>query len=244
MTEPTIPAPAGIDPTKLSIQEFYEHACQTPSDIHEHLPLLRRLAENCVATGRTATREPSGGHVTELGLRWGNGSTLAFLAAAPAQLVSWDLEPLHVVHDNILVVANAVTHGIWGDRPRTRFQPRTGNTLEVATEDTDLIFFDTFHTAKHLLAELMKHGPKARKYLVFHDTKTYGLVGEDGKYPGLRAAINRFQKEYFPLWRMIEDRDNCNGLVVLQKEADYEKHPWRSFWTTGEGTPDSRPEGV
>ncbi len=242
-------------PTEVAhpIEDFYQHsskglgsdALPAPLDIFEHLPLLKRLAEECRRTGRTEVNAPSGGHVTEIGMRWGNGSTTAFLAGMPAQLISWELEPLHLVYQHTLDLARSVAFGAWPDgTPRTRWQPRTGDSLQVTTEPTDMIFFDSLHTAKHLLAEVMRHGNKARKFLAFHDTVTFGMRGEDDKEPGLRAAINRFQKEHFPLWRMVEDRKNCNGLVVLQRETDYEKNPWHSFYTTGEGTPASRPEGV
>ena len=185
-----------------ALEAVYAQAVARPSDIHEHLPLLRALAEKCE-------------HVTELGLRWANGSTVAFLAAQPRALVSWDLDPRAVVSGRV--------QALLGMAGRTRFQPRVGDTLEVEVEETDLLFFDTYHTGKHLYAELMRHGDKARKYLVFHDTITFGIVGEDGVEPGLRAAIKRFRRERWPLWRVLEDRENCNGLVVLQRETDWER---------------------
>jgi hypothetical protein len=53
---------------------------------------------------------------------------------------------------------------------------------------------------------------------VFHDTETFGSQGEDGSEPGLRYAIRVFQKEHaFPLWHLVEDRHNNNGLVVLER---------------------------
>lgn len=252
--------PSNVDPAVARwrpLEGLYQGSCETPSDTNEHLPLLRRLAERCREHGAWALRAnpqgilladrgraaPAGGHVTELGMRWATGSTLAFLAASPAQLVSWELEPLHVVSQNVLDVVRAVAF-----EPRdgklvpvqgaTRWQPRVGNTLEVEVEETDMIFFDTYHTAKHLLAELMRHGMKARKFLAFHDTHTFGWQGEDGSTPGLRSAVWRFMKEYFPLWRVLEDRANCNGLVVLQREADFERdqaagREWKSLATVG-----------
>jgi len=231
-----------LDAKQPQIEDFFAKACVMPSDINEHLPLLQALTQECVKHGRTSTNAPSGGHVTEFGLRWATGSTVAFLAGKPKQLVSWDLEPLHVVHQNVLDLLRAVALDERGQaKPpgQTRWQPRTGDTLEITIEETDLIFFDTLHTAKQLLAELFRHGPKARKYIVCHDTQTFGDVGEDGSTPGLLAAINRFQKEWFPLWRVIEKRTNNNGLVVLQRETDFQKHPWRSWITTGEGDPNA-----
>lgn len=231
---------AASPPWVPQIDDFYQSALASKSDICEHMPLLRLLTEECVRTCKTATREPTGGHVTELGFRWATGSTIAFLAGRPRQLVSWDLEPLHVVHQNCLDLLRAVAlnpDGTGKPPGQTRWQPRAGDTLEVTLEETDMILFDTLHTASHLLKETFRHGPRARKFLVFHDTETYGTTGEDGKCPGLRAAINRFQKEYFPLWRKVVDVPYNNGLVVLQRESDFEKHPWRSFWTCGEGDP-------
>lgn len=180
----------------LDLETRFHAARARPSDINEHLPLLRSLASEC-------------DHVTEFGLRWATGSTVAFLAARPRTLVSWDMNPTAVVSQAVADLL-ACTE-------RTRWQPRVGDTLEITIEETDLLFIDSYHTARHLKAELERHGHKARRYLVFHDTVTFGDRGEDGSDPGLRAAIRWFQKEHmFPLWELIEDRKNNNGLVVLR----------------------------
>lgn len=193
----------------VALEEYYQTCAKTPSDINEHLPLLRELASECE-------------HVTEFGLRWANGSTVAFLAAQPTELISYDIEPRHIVSDNVrTLVANA---------GRTKFQPRCGDTLKIAIEPTDLLFIDTYHTGKQLLAELTRHvdpiANNVRKYLIFHDTKTFGLVGEDGSAPGLRTAIRQFQRLHaFPLWNAVHakrglmDFENNNGLIVLVRES-------------------------
>lgn len=185
-------------PTLLA--RHFDDLVRTPSDISEHLTLLRALAAECE-------------HVTEFGMR-GGVSTAAFLAAQPETLVSWDLNPLAVVSQRCADLLAAAG--------RTRFQPRVGDTLQIPPiEPTDLLFIDTLHTARQLKAELERHAdPVARtvrRYLVFHDTATFGMVGEDGSEPGLRAAIRWFQRCHaFPLWELVEDRQNCNGLVVLK----------------------------
>lgn len=178
---------------------LYKQACDTVSDINEHLPRLRELAAQC-------------DHVTEMGMRGGQ-STIALLAGQPKTLVSWDLNPLAVISQrtaDLLAVA--------GD---TVFQPRVGDTLQIQIEPTDLLFIDTLHTAKQLKAELERHADPiantVRRYLVFHDTVSFGLKGEDGTEPGLRAAIRWFQRCHaFPIWELVDDRQNCNGLVVLR----------------------------
>jgi cephalosporin hydroxylase len=185
------------------LEAHYKALCEAPSDISEHLPLLREIAEECE-------------HVTEMGMR-SAVSTVAFLAAQPATLISWDMNPAAIVSQRVadlLAIAG-----------RTSFQPRVGDTLKIAPiEETDLLFIDTLHTGAQLLAELKRHADptakRVRKYLVFHDTATFGHVGEDGKEPGLRAAIRFFQRNHaFPQWALVEDRQNNNGLVVLRNAA-------------------------
>lgn len=186
------------------LDAHYRATCDRPSDINEHLPRLFELASKCE-------------HVTEMGMRGANGSTVALLAAQPAQFVSWDINPMAVVSQE---VANLVAMNAFGGG-RTFFQPRVGDTLQITIEETDLLFIDTLHTARQLKAELERHGGVVRKYLAFHDTHTFGEVGEDGGM-GLRAAIRWFQKEHmFPLWQLIDDRRNNNGLAVLERA-----YPW------------------
>lgn len=179
------------------------------ADICEHMDLLRQLASEC-------------DHVTELGTRWANGSTVAFLAAQPKTFIAWDIDPYSIISQQ---VANLLAM-----KGKTNFQPRVGSTLEITLEPTDLLFIDTLHTARQLKAELERHvSPlenRVRKYIVFHDTVTFGEVGEDGSTPGLRAAIRWFQKEQaFPLWQLIEDRKNNNGLAVIKNMRDWSWKP-------------------
>ncbi len=171
-----------------------------PSDINEHLPMLREYASRCE-------------HVTEIGMRWAGGSTVAFLAAQPLQFVSWDLNPFSVVSQAVADLCM--------EQGRTRFQPRTGNSLEFVIEPTDMLFIDSLHTAKQLALELKRHADpaekKIRKYLAFHDTVTFGMQGEDGSTPGLRAALRWFQRNHaFPQWELVEDCQNNNGLVIFR----------------------------
>jgi len=180
------------------LEQHYQAACDRPSDINEHLPLLREYASKCE-------------HVTEMGMRGADGSTIALLAAQPKTFIAWDLNPFSVVSQP---VANLIsmTHG-----SRTSFEPRTGNTLEINIEKTEMLFIDTLHTAKQLYAELQRHGGNVSKYIAFHDTATFGRTGEDGKAPGLLSAIRQWQMEdAFPLWKLVQDKQNNNGLLILQ----------------------------
>jgi hypothetical protein len=196
--------------------EKLEHAKKTTVDIGEHLDLLRDLAAQCE-------------HVTEFGVRNADGSTVALLAGQPETLISYDVNPWAAVNQNVADLLMLGAHHPSNTDPnarwrvgRTFFQPRIGDTLTMSViEPTDLLFIDTIHHAKHLQAELIRHAdPVAntvRKFLVFHDTVTFGYVSDDGNPPGLRDAIRWFQRCHaFPIWEVVEDRQNCNGLVVLK----------------------------
>lgn len=191
--------PASVRRAPDALISAFVEAEKTPSDINEHMEVLRRLAADCE-------------HVTEFGMR-GGVSTLALLAGQPETLISWDIDPRAVVSQRC---ADLLAHS-----GRTTFQPRVGDTLKITIEPTDMLFIDTLHTARQLKLELERHADpvenKVRKYLAFHDTATFGMKGEDGSEPGLRAAIRYFQRCHaFPLWELIEDRYNNNGLVVLR----------------------------
>lgn len=182
-----------------TLEAWFQEAKAAPSDINEHLDTLREYASRVE-------------HVTEMGVRAGV-STVALLAAQPERLISWDIEPAAIINNHIA--------GLVNERGRTRFEPRVGNTLEITIEPTDLLFIDTLHTGAQLKQELIRHAdPMAntvRAYLVFHDTATFGYRDEVGEGPGLRAAIRWFQRCHaFPVWQLIEDRQNNNGLVVLK----------------------------
>lgn len=220
MSTPVVPLPTltaemvrrgRFRPAPDLLETRFLHAVATPSDINEHLILLRELAAQCE-------------HVTEFGLRGGGGSTVALLAGQPLQFVSWDVNPFSIVQQNVLDLLTM--------QGRTRFQPRCGSTLEIITEPTDLLFIDTLHTREQLWAELKRHADPAvrpvsvRKFIAFHDTVTFGDVGEDGSQPGLLDAILFFQRKWtLPLWSLRENRKNNNGLIVLERAESAEQTP-------------------
>ena len=136
-------------------------------------------------------------HITEFGVRSGN-STVAFLAGLPlgCRLVSYDCQP-----------PPFTATSAW-----TFHRARTDELADI--EETDLLFFDTLHTYAQLRAEL-RHGNRADKWLVFHDTVTFGTVGEDGGR-GLMPAILEFTEDN-PQWRQFAACRHNNGLLVLER---------------------------
>lgn len=188
----------------MSIQANYERCCQIPSDINEHLPTLKRYAENCE-------------HITEMGVRW-IVSTYALLMGNPKKMISYDYSPIAHYH-YMYIKEMSKSGGIDWDF-------FVGDTREIEIEETDLLFIDTLHHYDQLKIELQLHGNKARKYLIFHDTTSFEFEGEiytndptaatreEGK--GLWKAIEEFMIEN-PHWTIKERFVNNNGLTILER---------------------------
>jgi len=177
------------------LQELYNEKCSIPSDIHEHLPTLKRYAEECE-------------HVTEMGVRW-VVSTYALLMGKPKKMISYDINGI-----NWQPIAEMVK----GD---TEFEFKVANTLHLEIEETDLLFIDTLHNYNQLKGELEIHGNKANKYLVFHDTTSFEYFGEsyNGNIGerGIWYAIEEFL-EANPHWELAERFTNNNGLTILKRK--------------------------
>lgn len=180
---------------KQKIQKEYTIAATTPSDINEHLPILKDLANEC-------------DHITEMGVRTGV-STRAFLLSN-AKLISYDL----VADQKVVELINEA---------RTAGKDATfikADVLQIEIEETDLLFIDTWHEYKQLKQELTRHANKARKYIAFHDTNTYGLKNEGGdngqQTQGLLPAIIEFLIENRN-WQFKMLRTNNNGLTVIER---------------------------
>ena len=72
---------------------------------------------------------------------------------------------------------------------------------EIEIEETDLLFIDTWHCYDQLKAELRIHSSKAKKYIAFHDTHSYGMKDEGTNTGlGLLPAIIEFMVEN-PKWK-------------------------------------------
>jgi hypothetical protein len=176
------------------INDLYELARMRPSDINEHIPTLMRL-------GRMVDR------ITEFGTRKGV-STVAFLAARPQRLTTYDI----VRHSQVGVLeAVAASEGI-------DFSFVLANVLSTAIRETDLLFIDTLHTHDQIRRELDLHGERVRKFLVFHDTTTFGEQGETPGTEGIWRAISEYCLSHRD-WRMIDRWTNNNGLAVFMRQG-------------------------
>jgi len=193
-TQPVSTSGCGCNkpPTAISLEDAYNKAANTPSDINEHVPTLKELASKC-------------DHVTEFGVRTGV-STTGLLAAQPKRLVSYDL--------NDSPQARALTNV----KGKTEFDFIIGDSHNVDIEETDMLFIDTKHTGEHVYGELTRHHAKVKKWIAFHDTEIFGEKGEDGS-PGLLHGLRRFLKEN-PEWSVIRHDANNHGFTVISRLAE------------------------
>lgn len=163
-------------------------------DINEHMLRLAQLARECE-------------HITEFGVRTGM-STYSFLhglSNKPRAILR-----SHDLHDFF---------NIFAIRPQLEIDWtfRQASTLDIdPIEPTDLLFIDTLHTYAQVKGELEKHGLRARKYIVFHDTVAFGKVGEDNG-EGINKAIFEWMAAN-PQWKVAEHYENNNGLTILAKQ--------------------------
>jgi ABC-type Fe3+-citrate transport system substrate-binding protein len=180
------------------IEQEYFNAKNARSDINEHIELLYDLGTRC-------------NHITEMGVRTGE-STRAFLKTN-ASLRSYDIQ----LNDKVGYLFQQA-QSVGKDAQYIK-----ADVLDIVIEETDLLFIDTWHSYPQLKQELNLHGNKARKYLAFHDTWTYGVRDESWDKnrkiqgtEGLLPAIIRFMIQN-PHWKFKEFRTNNNGLTVLER---------------------------
>jgi hypothetical protein len=185
----------------------YEENCKLVSDINEHLPTLLSYAKECK-------------HITEMGVRFVS-STWPLLASKPDKLISYDI----VKKDNINeVISLAYEYNI-------NYIFVESDVLKTEIEQTELLFIDTLHTYNQLSQELNLHSKNVSKYIILHDTETFGLVDEN-IYPHASELVKTLSTEKQGLlnavtdfllsnegkkWKIHEKYTNNNGLMILKK---------------------------
>jgi GT2 family glycosyltransferase len=85
----------------------------------------------------------------------------------------------------------------------------------IDLEEFDVLFVDSAHTADCVEKELKTHAYKVNKFIIFHDTHTFGDVGEDGG-EGIKKPIYDFLSNNQE-WKIIYEANNNNGLIILAK---------------------------
>ena len=189
------------------VESQFQQLCNIDSDINLHLNTLRYYASQSKT-------------IVEMGVRW-VVSTWAFLEGHPKKLTSYDI----------------VSPEEWkrGDRmsPVKEYAKENNIDLKFILQDvltvklpkTDLLFIDTWHVYDQLIQELNMHSSKVNKWIILHDTETFGEKGENSvysirekkEYLGLKFAVNEFLKNNSETWRLHEHYIFCNGLTILKR---------------------------
>jgi hypothetical protein len=206
----------GVDSSaQQELRNQYDYYCHTPSDIYEHLPVLRELA-----------RESSS--VIEIGVRsmvstWG---ILQGLSENPSPLRSYlGIDLAFPPSETLNQAARLATSN------EISFCFLKGNDMQIDLPYAEMLFIDSLHTYCHLTYELEKFSPFITKYLAMHDTSEpwgtcddWEYKGNYSEYPphfdrakrGLWAAVEDFLERH-PEWILHERRLNNHGFTVLQR---------------------------
>lgn len=172
------------------IEDKYKQLCILPSDINEHLPTLKKYAEQSET-------------IVELGMRK-IVSTWALLMGKPKQLISVDItHPKDYGADLWEVIDATQEAGI-------EFDFVLKSSLEIDLPEHDFLFIDTLHTYDQLTAELERHHSKVKKFIAMHDTN---LAGDPDN---MRKAVSDFLGKHKE-WVVAEHFDNCNGMTFLKR---------------------------
>lgn len=188
------------------IKQIYNIKKSSYSDINEHLETIFKFSQDC-------------SHITEMGVR-NVTSTWPMLLAAPQKLVSYDL---YFSEEVKKVIELSIEYNL-------NYEFIVQDVLGTEIENTELLFIDTLHTYNQLTLELHAHSNKVSKYIILHDTITFGLVDEPiytqasnivknvkVHKQGLMRAVEDFlltpkgQK-----WEIFKTYKNNNGLTILK----------------------------
>ncbi len=198
------------------LSELYEHHALTPSDINEHVPVLRKLAKECSSVVEIGTRNMIS--------TWGIIQGLSESSFSNRFYHGIDLKkpPLDKLY---LIRRLANENGI-------AFHFQEANDMHIDIPNTDMLFIDSLHTYAHLTYELNKFASSVNKYITMHDTSPPWGYKDDNEYSGNYSeypnSINRTKKGLWaavedflsthPDWVLLERRFNNHGFTILKRQ--------------------------
>jgi hypothetical protein len=190
-----------------TLYEYFELKKSISNDINEHLETFKRYSEECDI-------------VIEMGVR-GIVSTWGFLAGKPKKLIGIDLfHPSEFGGDLNEVYRVSSENNV-------NYEFRIQNSLECEIEECDLLFIDTWHDYLQLKKELTRHHKKVKKYIVLHDTISFGFKDESSyenydqprEETNLPKGLNTAIDEFLNLnknWYIHERFAHNNGITILK----------------------------
>jgi hypothetical protein len=175
-----------------SVYDKFEELKSKSSDNNEHLDIIFQYAKKCI-------------NGVELGFGQGRASFALLMGLEKLYSVDTYHEPNI---KNMLV-------DYFGDK-LTTIESETYNFEEY--DSVDLLLVDSIHTYEQVRKELKAHSSKIKKYIMFHDTVSFGTLGEDG-HEGIVKAIDEFLRENKD-WKIIYEVSNNHGFMILEKISE------------------------
>ena len=194
-------------PGEAAILARYQAACEGGTAIAAHLPRLRNLAIGCDVA-------------QEFGVK--RAASSAALLMGAEYVISYDVVPTREARDLEALVGR-------------RWSYRIEDSRTAVPTPCDLLFVDSLHTFDQCRAELERHADSVKRWLVFHDTVTFGsfgAYGETGRHArtyqvgqscplpflGIRPAIDALMIRD-PTWQIAAHYTDSHGLLVLERHA-------------------------
>ncbi len=179
----------------LSMEDLYVWTCSVDRDLNKHLPTLKRLAEKVDSVVEVTKRRES---------------TVAFVSAAPKELISYHKEVDQLVSRNL-------PNSILRDQIRTKIQIHE-ESPNGSIPETDLLFIDDQHNAEAINHQLNNWSSSVKRYIVLHDTVYHGRRGDNGK-EGILVPLRNFV-ETNKEWFVCEHDPQQYGLTVLSRNKE------------------------
>lgn len=190
------------------IEAFYAREMQHPERaMTAHLPRLRALAQGLPLA-------------VEFGVKRGASSSALLLGAQ--RVISYDIVETAQARELERLAG-----------PRWAYRLQDSRTADVPP--CDLLLVDSLHTFAQVEAELTAHADRVGRYLVFHDTITFGSIGAKGETGqqlwayvpgqvtppaalGIRPAIDALLIRD-RTWHLVAHYTDSHGLLVLERTA-------------------------
>jgi len=189
---------------RAALEAIYQAHLRGGSAMALHLPRIRAMTNGLDVA-------------VEFGVKRGASSSALLLAAA--RVVSYDVIETRQARELLRVAPS--------------WEYRIEDSRRADVPSCDLLLIDSLHTYAQVKAELEAHADNVRRWLVFHDVITFGVIGADGETGahlwtyqrgqsvppealGIRPAIDELMIRD-PSWRVAASYTDSHGLLVLER---------------------------
>ncbi len=188
---------------RAKVEALYRGHAEGRTTMAAHLPRLRALAAGLPLA-------------VEFGVKRGGSSSALLLGAQ--HVLSYDLVETPQARE-----LEAAAGDSW--------EYRIGDSRTADVRACDLLLVDSLHTYAQVRAELQRWAGRVRRWLVFHDSVTFGSIGADGETGrwlhagpppippealGIRPAVDELMIAD-DTWRIVSHETASHGLLVLER---------------------------